>query len=386
MNPILKYILNLSAYQRVLGDHPKLKGLVRAEALLLELVNDKKVPGISITVLHEGKKFLQKGYGYADLELKSPIHPQTTLFRVASVSKPIAATALAAMVAEGKIDLDASFYDYVPYFPKKQWDFTIRQLASHTAGIRGYQGLEYGLDEPYSIKEGIEIFKKDKLLFEPGTDFLYNSFDWVLISLAMQEVSGMPFEEYVHKKVLLPMAMHNTFPESLNPLVDCYGKADALSKRDAGLIGRDPKGNKTKNVATFYSKNKLGFRTAKPVNNYYKLAGGGYLSTSEDIAKLGQAYLDGLLVPNEIYSQFLTSQKVKGRSTYYGLGWQVSQDRHGRNYYGHVGNGIGGYSNFFVYPDQQMVFVILMNCIDPKVQEMLDQAIDLLIKAANAAT
>jgi CubicO group peptidase (beta-lactamase class C family) len=386
MNPILKYILNLSAFQRVLGDNAKLKDLVRADMLLSKLVNDKQVPGISITVLYEGKKFLQKGYGYADLHRKSFVDPQTTLFRIASVSKPIAATALAHMVAEGKIELDASFYDYVPYFPKKQWDFTIRQLAGHTAGIRGYQGMEYGLNEPYTIKEGIEIFQEDMLLFEPGTDFLYNSFDWVLISLAMQEASGVPFEEYVHEKVLLPLEMGDTFPEFRGNRGDITVGAAEVSTGVADCIKSDNGKNQNKNVATFYSKNKLGFRTAKPVNNYYKLAGGGYLSTSEDIAKLGQAYLDGGIVDQELRSRFLTSQTVHGKPTYYGLGWQVSQDRLGRNFYGHVGNGIGGYSNFFVYPKEQMVFAILINCMDPKVQETLDEAIDLLVVAAKSVT
>ena len=210
MNPITKYLKNLFAFNRVIGDDKKLTASIEADALLQQLV-DKKVPGISITVLKEGKKIIQKGYGYADLETKTSVHPKKTIFRIASVSKNIAATALAHMVSEGKIDLDASFYDYVPHYPKKKWDFTIRQLAGHTAGIRGYQGTEYGLNKPYSIKESIEIFKDDDLLFEPGTDYLYNSFDWVLISLAMQEVSGIPFEEYVYSKVLKPLDMSNTF-------------------------------------------------------------------------------------------------------------------------------------------------------------------------------
>jgi CubicO group peptidase (beta-lactamase class C family) len=386
MNPILKYILNLSAFQRILGDNPKLKALVKAENLLLGLVNGHKVPGISLTVLYKGQKFLQKGYGYADLNRKKMVDPRTTVFRIASVSKPIAATALAYMVAEGKIELDASFYDYVPYFPKKQWDFTIRQLAGHTAGIRGYQGLEYGLNEPYTIKEGIGIFQADNLLFEPGTDFLYNSFDWVLISLAMQEASGVPFEEYVYEKVLRPLEMLDTFPDFLHNANENANGTDNVSTRVADSSKGDNGKNRIKNIATFYSKNKLGFRMAKPVNNYYKLAGGGYLSTSEDIAKLGQAYLDGRIVDQELRSQFLTSQTVLGEPTYYGLGWQVSQDRLSRNFYGHVGNGIGGYSNFFVYPNEQMVFVILINCMDPKVQDTLDEAIDLLIVAAHSAT
>ena len=360
MNPILKYLKNLFASESVLGHDTALRGFVKADRLLNDLVNQNKIPGLAITVLKEQEILLQKGYGYANLKNRVPVLPQKTIFRTASVSKPIAATALAHMVAEGSIDLDASFYDYVPYYPKKRYDFTIRQLASHTAGIRGYRGKEYGLNKPYSIKESIEIFKNDDLLFEPGTGYHYNSYGWVRISLAMQEASGISFEEYVAKKVLQPIGMTNTFPETLKM------SAVKTSNIDA-------------EIAEFYSKNQIGFRKAIPVNNFYKLAGGGYLSTAEDIAKFGQAYLDGRILDNEILSQFLISETVHGKPTYYGLGWQVSKDKKGRSYYGHIGNGVGGYSNFFIYPEQQMVVALLINCTDPKVQDALDNAIEVLI-------
>ncbi|MFS4494903.1 serine hydrolase domain-containing protein [Maribacter sp. 2308TA10-17] len=372
MNPISKYLKNLFAKKRIKGDETQLRGLLKADTLLNSLVNEKKVLGLAITVLRDGKKFLQKGYGQSNLENKTPITPQKTIFRIASVSKPISATALAHMVQDGLIDLDTSFYEYVPYYPKKKWDFTIRQLASHTAGIRGYQGTEYGLNKSYSIKESIEIFKDDDLLFEPGTDYLYNSYDWVLISLAMQEVSGIPFEEYVKEKVLNPLGMTNT-------LAECQAEpVDGLSGNKK-MLGQAQQDNKENRLTTFYSKNRLGFRKAIPVNNYYKLAGGGYLSTTEDIANFGQAYLDRKVLNEEILAPFLTSETINENKTYYGLGWQVSEDKKGRNYYGHVGNGVGGYSNFFVYPKQQMVFAILINCTNPNVQVELDEVVNALI-------
>lgn len=366
MNPISKYLKNLFASKKVIGDDSELSGLVKADMLLNNLVNEK-VPGLAITVMHKGEILFQKGFGYADLESKVLVDPRKTIFRIASVSKPIAATALAHMVDDGIIDLDTSFYQYVPYFPKKQWDFTIRQLASHTAGIRGYQGTEYGLNKQYSIKDSLEIFAEDELLFEPGTDYLYNSYDWVMISLAMQEASGIPFEEYVQEKVLNPLALTNTFAEIQPEHID-------------GLLNFSKAKNNKENTANFYSKNRLGFRKAIPVNNYYKLAGGGYLSTTEDIAKFGQAYLDSKVLTEDALFPFLTSQTVHDKKTYYGLGWQVSEDANGRNYFGHIGNGVGGYSNFFIYPNEELVFVALTNCTNPGIQEELDEIRDILLQ------
>ena len=135
------------------------------------------------------------------------------MFRIASVSKPIAAAALANMVAEGVIDLDRSLFDYVPYYPKKKYDFTLRQLASHTAGFRTYKWKEYMLNETYTIKEGISVFKDDELIFKPGTAYQYTSYDWVLLSLAMQEASGVPFDSYVEDKILSPLGLTDIVPE-----------------------------------------------------------------------------------------------------------------------------------------------------------------------------
>jgi CubicO group peptidase (beta-lactamase class C family) len=355
MRPLLRFFKDWLLSKKVLGNDPFLEGMVGADTLLKELIAKEKVPGLAIVVIREGETIFQKGYGYANLESKMAVHPKETIFRIASISKNIAAVGLAQMVVEGLIDLDASFYKYVPYFPKKEWDFTIRQLAGHTAGIRGYRGKEYGLNKPMTIKEGISIFKEDPLVYEPGTDYLYTSFGWNLIALAMEEVSGMPLETYVRQKVLEPLQMNNTY---------------APREMVAGQL---------ENRATFYSKTGKTFRRAIPVDNAYKLAGGGYLSTAADISKFGSSLLQGNLLPNETFTAFLTQGKVNGKSTYYGLGWQVSEDTKGRLFYGHVGNGVGGYSNLFVYPKQKMVFSILVNCTDPKVQHVLDQVVNLLL-------
>lgn len=358
MNSFLTYLKSIFTSESELHQQPSLKGKAKVDDLLNTLITEKKLPGLAITVRKHGEVVFQKGYGYADIEANIKVDPKRTVFRIASVSKNIAATALAQMVKENGIDLDASLYDYVPYFPKKEYDFTIRQLANHTAGIRGYKGMEYGLNQPYSIKESLRIFKDDDLLFKPGTVYHYNSFDWVLISLAMQEASGVLFEDYVREKVLLPMGLLNTFGEPI--------ESDKI-EIDEEVAGH---------MATFYSRRKSGFRKAMPVNNHYKLAGGGYLSTSEDIANFGQAYLKDGILKDKVISEFLTAEKIGGKSTYYGLGWQVSLDASGRSYFGHVGNGVGGYSNLFIYPKEEMVFSILTNCTNPRIQDVLDAAVN----------
>ncbi len=312
---------------------------------LKDLVAQKKIPGIAIGIFKKGEVSILQGFGYADLDKKTPIVPTKTLLRSASVSKPIAATALAKLVADGSIDLGASYYDYVPYFPKKEYDFTIRQLAAHTAGIRAYRGKEYALNTPMSIKDSLAVFQEDPLVFPPGTDYLYNSFDWVMLSLAMEEVTGVPFESFVKETVLDPFDMKQTVPE--------------LPEQ------------KGKNQAVCYSSWAGGFKKATAVDNRYKLAGGGYLTTVEDLIKFGKAILENKFYP-EIMEQFLTAQIVKGKNTYYGLGWQVSEDGKGRPFYGHIGNQVGGYSYFKIFPETGLIIAALVNCSDPGIQDILD--------------
>jgi CubicO group peptidase (beta-lactamase class C family) len=171
--------------------------------------------------------------------------------------------------------------------------------------------------------------------------------------LAIEEVSGMPFADYVLEKVLKPYGLNNTFAEIPGEVVP-----DKVS---------------------FYSSGKCGFRKAIPVDNRYKLAGGGYLSTVVDIARFGQVFLDLAVREDPVQTQFLTPVVIGGSSTYYGLGWQVSKDKLGRPYIGHVGNGVGGYAVFYVYPKADMVFSILINCTNPGVQDVLEEVISLLI-------
>lgn len=321
--------------------------------ILSALVEEKKLPGIAVTAIKNGRLEIQGGWGYADLESKIPMHPVSTLTRAASASKPIAATALGKLVASGQMDWDTSFYDYVPYFPKKAQDFTIRQLAGHTAGIRSYRGKEYAQNQPFTIRDSLAIFQEDPLLFVPGTSYHYNSFDWVMLSLAMEEVSGRPFASYVESEILKPLELHDTMAE-------VPGMTDSR-------------------VAQFYTKSRVGFRKATPVDNRYKLAGGGYLTTAEDLARFGLACLEGKVLEADIMNEIWKAQKIAGQSTYYGLGWEVSEDKKGRPYYGHRGNSVGAYTNFYIYPEQKAVFVALINCSDPGVQDELDQVIDIVL-------
>lgn len=327
-----------------------------AEKILYYLIQEEIIPGASVTVTKKGKIIWQGGYGYADISKKTPVDPQKTIFRVASMSKAITGVLLARLQEQKKFDWNLSLYEYVPNFPPKPFDFTIKQLAGHLAGIRSYKANEYTLNKKYSIEEGIDLFKDDILQSAPGTKFLYSSYGINLISLAIEKCLNKKFEDIAKDEVFKPLNMWRTFP-------------------DRGKIITDE--------ATPYTRTKKGLDKATEVNNYFKLAGGGFLSTSHDIAKMGTAIerhsFLSQAVENEMLKKQCTTDDVEIN---YGIGWQNQHDWNGRDYFGHTGMGVGGFGWLSVYPNEQVVIVMLFNVTDPQISIYLQRLTDFILEGA----
>ncbi|MGB5404296.1 MAG: serine hydrolase domain-containing protein [Robiginitalea sp.] len=337
----------------------ELTGCDKADALLKQLIARHEVPGLAICASYKGKAWFRGGYGFANLEDNIPVDPERSVFRIASISKPITATALACLVADGTLDLQTDIRTYVPEFPQRHGPVNLKQLAAHTAGIRSYKGKEFALNRPMQIADSLELFVQDPLEFLPGEGYQYSSLDYVLLSLAMERAAGQPFHILVSERVLEPLQMSHTV--------------------------REVPGEPVENQVEFYTRRGEVFQQSVPVDTRFKLAGGGYLSTVSDICRLGEAYIQGQLIPPALYEAFLTAQQVGGFSTYYGLGWEVSRDARGRSFYGHTGNAIGAYTNFKVFPDQEFVVAILINASTAGVQPILDEVVEALHQSLPAA-
>ena len=327
-----------------------------AEKILYYLIQEEIIPGASVTVTKQGKIIWQGGYGYANLSKKTPIDPQKTIFRVASMSKAITGVLLARLQEQKKFDWNLSLYEYVPDFPQKPFDFTIKQLGGHLAGIRSYKANEYTLNKNYTIEEGINLFKDDILQSAPGTKFLYSSYGINLISLAIEKCLNKKFEDIAKEEVFKPLNMWRTFP-------------------DRGKIITDE--------AIPYTRTKKGLDKATEVNNYFKLAGGGFLSTSHNIAKMGTAIerhsFLSQAVENEMLKKQCTTDDVEIN---YGIGWQNQRDWNGRDYFGHTGMGVGGFGWLSVYPNEQVVIVMLFNVTDPQISIYLQRLTDFILEGA----
>jgi CubicO group peptidase (beta-lactamase class C family) len=305
---------------------------------ILDTMHVLGAPGAAICVRKDGQLIWSEGFGFADLEQHVPVTSETK-FRIGSVSKPLTAAALGLLSEAGKLDWDAPVQRYVPTFPVKQYAITVRQVAGHLAGIRHYRPGEFENQKHYNtVLEGLTIFKDDSLLFVPGTRFEYSSYGWNLLSAVIEGASGESFLSFMDHRVFAPSGMSHTvadFPDSVVPLrTRFYTRPDSV-----GPVVNAPF-----------------------VDNSYKWAGGGFLSTAEDLAQFGEQMLKGRLLRPATVALLWTSQHtMDGKATDYGIGWGVHEDAHGRRRISHVGGSVGGTANLLIYPIERLIVVVLVN-------------------------
>lgn len=294
---------------------------------ILDTMAALRIPGAQIAVIKDGRLIWSEGFGLADVEQQVPVTPITRL-RIASISKSVTAVGLGLLVQEGKVDLDQPVQRYVPYFPVKPWPITVRQVAGHIAGVRHYRDGEFESMKAYpAVGEGIRIFADDSLLFEPGTRYSYSSYGWNLVSAVIEGASGESFLGFMERRVFGPMGMTRTIPEYPDTIIPWrarnYIHADSMSPA----------------------------QNAPYVDNSYKWAGGGFLSTAEDLARMGRNLLEGRVLERETVELLWKPQTLRdGTSTGYGIGWGSTTDDQGRRRVGHTGGAMGGTSNLIIYP------------------------------------
>lgn len=309
------------------------------------IVNDfaAKVPGLSVAVAHDGKIIWSEGFGFADLVAKKPVTPQT-LFRIGSVSKPLTAAGLMLLVEKGKVDLDADIHRYVSDFPDKGHPITTRQLAGHLAGIRHYRGKEMYLDRHYTnVRESLRIFENDPLLSVPGEKYSYSSYGFNLISMVMESAAKKDFLTYMNETVFTPLALTNTMPDDATRVIS----------------------NRTR----FYkAKAGGGFELEPDVDNSYKWASGGFISTPEDLVRFGSAHLQPGFLTRASLDALFTSQKTSdGKETGYGIGWETTKTSQGLHIWMHSGGSVGGTTILLIQPENHIVLAMTANCTDAPV-------------------
>jgi serine beta-lactamase-like protein LACTB, mitochondrial len=301
-------------------------------------------PGMSVAVGVDGKLVWAEGFGLADLEQCVPVSPRTK-FRIGSTSKSLTSAGAALLYDQKRLELDAPIQRYVPGFPDKGHPISTRQLLGHLGGIRDYNAEEsktLDRDVYRSVSESLKRFKDDPLAAVPGTKWIYSTYGYVLASAAIEGASGQDFLSFMHDKVFLPLGMQDTLADE---------SAEIISDR-----------------ARWYTVMSDGSYRNTPYEDLsYKWAGGGFLSTSVDLARFGSALLKpGFLAQNTLTMIFSRQKTSGGKNTNYGLGWFIHDGgKDGTERQFEHSGGIAGSSSWLViYPDQGVVIAWTQNSND----------------------
>jgi CubicO group peptidase (beta-lactamase class C family) len=317
------------------------------------------IPGLSIAIGQGGQVRFTNGYGFSDLENAVPAKA-ATVYRLASVSKPMTAVAVLQLVERGSLDLDAPIQRYVASFPEKAWPVTARLLLGHLGGVRHYRDDEPANTRPYgSATEGLALFRDDPLVVEPGTRFLYSTYGYSLLGAAVEGVAGKPFIEALREGVLGPAGMGSTQVDEV---------ATLIPNRAQGYV-RLPSGE---------------LRNAALADVSYKVPGGGLCSTAADVARFAMALSGGTLLKRDTLASMLTSMRTRdGRPTSYGFGLNVSGPGRRREAW-HTGGQERVSTVLYFQPDRGLVVVLLSNLQHVALTELARHVADLVTMDAMA--
>ena len=305
----------------------------------IQVLMDSGAPGVSIAVGVDQTLIWAEGFGYANVEHRVPV-TTLTKFRIGSVSKPMTSVAMALLYEQGVLDLDAPIQKYLTTFPvKEKGQVTLRLLASHRAGIRHYlpDGSDNFITDHYdNVVDALEIFSDDPLLFVPGEQYSYSSHGYNLISAVLQEASGQEFLELMRDRVWGPLNLLNTVADH----------TDYVIEDRAAPYTRGPDG---------------WLRNAPFVDNSYKWASGGFISTPSDLVRFGFGVFNSGIIKDETLQLFLAPPRLPDGTVAdqnYGLGWRGYDDG---GWIGHGGGSVGGNTYFAVHPEQNVVIAVTCN-------------------------
>jgi len=309
-------------------------------------LTEQNLPGLSVAVGAGGDIVWAEGFGWADLENRVPVAPETR-FRIGTASTALTSAAVGLLLEKDRLKLDEKIQTYVPEFPEKQWPVTLRQLMGHLAGVRTDGGDEGPL---FSVRcertvEGLQYFKHSQPLFEPGTQYRYSSYGWILVSAALEAAADEPFLTFMQEQVFDPLGMDDT-------------RADSATKP---ILDR----------ATFYfprfaADPRYGLHLMREIDYSCYAGSSAFLSTPSDLVRFAMAINSGKLLQPATVRLLQTSQRLpSGQETGYGLGWDLEtvalageQTRLVR----HDGESLGGMvASFMTFDERGLVVAVTSN-------------------------
>jgi CubicO group peptidase (beta-lactamase class C family) len=320
--------------------------VAQARQIVRAGLTEQNLPGVSVAVGVDGGIVWAEGFGWADLEKRVPVAPHST-FRIGTASTALTSAAAGLLLEDGRLKLDDVIQAYVPEFPEKQWPVTLRQLMGHVGGVKNDGGDEGPLLSKHCQRpvDGLPSFADSTLLFEPGTEYRFSSYGWILVSAAVEAAAGEPFLAFMEKRVFEPLGMRDT-------------RADSSRRPIPNRV--------TPYFPRFASDPIYGLHLMRPLDYSCYAGSGAFLSTPSDLVRFGLGINGGKLLKPATVELLQTSQRLtSGVETGYGLGWDLETAAlaggHTRSA-GHDGTVLGGMaSSLLTFPEHGIVVAVTSN-------------------------
>ena len=376
--------------------HPELHPF---DKLMTDFVKENKVPGAALAVTKNGRLVYARGFGYADVESKAPVRPNS-LFRIASISKPITAVAVLHLVERGKLKLDDRAFEKLALKAVLEGDdrpdprlkkITVRELLHHTGGWDRDKSFDpmfrplriaklVGTPPPAGQEAIIRYMLGKPLDFDPGERYAYSNFGYCVLGRLIEKASGEPYEKYVRDAVLAPLGIRSM------------------------RLGHTLKEQRAPGEVTYYDEKD---RTApavvgprKPVPLPYGAwyleamdAHGGWIASAPALVKFAAAFDDParckVLNAKSVHTMFARPGGLAGHTkdgkplaAYYGCGWQVRPvGNQGRANHWHTGS-LDGTATILVRRHDGLCWAVLFNTRNNPKGEYLAGKIDPLVHQA----
>jgi CubicO group peptidase (beta-lactamase class C family) len=318
----------------------------RARQAIRAGLTEQSLPGLSVAVGVGREIVWAEGFGWADLENQVPVTPKTR-FRIGTASMALTSAAVGLLLEQNRLRLDEKIQTYVPAFPEKQWPVTLRHLMGHVSGVRNDGGDEGPLlgRQCERTLDGLEDFGGRSLLFEPGTQYRFSSYGWILVSAAVEAASGESLLAFMRKQIFEPLVMRDTKPDS---------SAEPVPRRATPYFpqyGADPR---------------YGLHLMRPVDYSCYAGASVFVSTPSDLVRFATAVTAGKLLQPATVQLLHTPQRLStGQDTGYGLGWDLETVTIGgreARWVGHDGTSLGGrVASLMIFPAHRITVALTSN-------------------------
>lgn len=303
----------------------------------------EEIPSVSISIFDNREVLFKKSYGYADLEKKIKATDKT-LYRIASISKSFTATAIMQLVENGKINLEDKVVSYLPWITSNDGDIaevTIRQLLSHTSGIRRDFDSTYWEDDEFpAVNEIKDQFNKKVKIIENNISFKYSNFVYGVLGQLVEKVLKVPYEEYIRNNIFKKLKLEDTYVDF----------KDSVQEQLAQGYGRKIPG-------------KVREEFRKDVETKGLASATGFVSNVDDLSKYFMTFLsdeDTSILTRESIKEMSRVQCWKsGNWEMYGLGFSI-WDRNGEGALVGHGGGFAGYSSRVALDREKNIGVVVL--------------------------